>query len=148
MITGKEGEVMILSVCVDDKGGMLFNRRRQSRDRRQQEDLVRWCTGRKLWVNSYSAPLFEGAQICVAEDFLEQAGAGEICFAENQPVAAFAEKIEAVVLYRWNRTYPADLWFDLDMTDFTLAETTEFSGLSHETITREIYERKERASWQ
>lgn len=139
---------MILSVCVDDKGGMMFNRRRQSRDRRQQEDLLQWCADRKLWIDSYSAPLFEGAGACVTGSFLEQAGAGEICFVENRSVAAFSEKIETVVLYRWNRTYPADLWFDLDMTAFVLTETSEFPGTSHETITREIYQRKERMSWQ
>lgn len=87
---------MILSVCVDDKGGMMFNRRRQSRDRRQQEDLLQWCAGRKLWIDSYSAPLFEGAGACVTGSFLEQAGAGEICFVENRSVAAFSEKIETV----------------------------------------------------
>ena len=32
---------MIAVVCIDDKGGMLFNRRRQSQDRLLREDLLR-----------------------------------------------------------------------------------------------------------
>ena len=133
---------MILAVCVDDKYGMTFNRRRQSRDRIQQEDLLGWCTGRKLWMNSYSAALFEGAEICVDDAFLEKAKAGDVCFVENVSVKEWGSQVEAVILYRWNRTYPANLRYDLDMSVFALEETTEFAGSSHEVITREIYKRK------
>ena len=133
---------MILAVCVDDQYGMLFNKRRQSRDRAQQADLLCWCSGRKLWMNSYSATLFQSAEIHVDDAFLQKAEAGDVCFVENLPVKELAPKIEAVILYRWNRTYPADLRFDLDLSAFALKETTEFSGTSHAVITREIYERK------
>lgn len=133
---------MILAVCVDDKDGMMFNRRRQSRDRAQQEDLLTWCGGRTLWIAPYSAPLFpDSAQ--VDEAFLNKAAAGDVCFVEDRSVKAVAEQVEAVVLYRWNRTYPADLRFDLDLSGFRLESASEFAGHSHETITREIYQRKE-----
>ena len=33
-------DAMIAAVCSDDRNGMLFNRRRLSRDRAQQEDLL------------------------------------------------------------------------------------------------------------
>ena len=135
---------MILSVCIDDKGGMAFNHRRQSRDRAQQEDLLQLCGG-GLWIAPYSAPLFDWAaeQVRVSEDFLKQAGAGEYCFAEDRPLASVVGQMEALVLYRWNRRYPSDLKFDLDLSAFQLTETIEFPGNSHETITREIYQRKE-----
>ena len=133
---------MILAVCVDDKYGMMFNKRRQSRDRAQQENLLHWCAGRKLWMNTYSASLFENAEIHVDDAFLQKAKMGDVCFVENVSVKELATEIETVVLYRWNRTYPADLRFDLDMTAFELEETTEFAGSSHEVITREIYKRK------
>lgn len=133
---------MILAVCVDDKGGMMFNRRRQSRDRAQQADLLDWCSGRTLWVAPYSAPLFlDGAQ---ADDaFLDKAAEGEVCFVEDRSVNTVADRVEMVVLYRWNRTYPADFRFDLDLSGFYLESVSEFAGNSHETITREIYQRKE-----
>ena len=133
---------MILSVCIDDKYGMVFNKRRQSRDRAQQEDLLRWCTGRKLWMISYSAAMFEGAEVFVDDAFLKKAEAGDVCFVENLPLKELESQIEAIILYRWNRTYPADLRLDLELSAFHLEETIEFTGTSHEVITREIYKRK------
>ena len=135
---------MILAVCVDDKGGMMFNRRRQSRDKIQQTDLLEWCAGRKLWISPYSAPLFEGAPVCADEAFLEKAGSGEVCFLEDRRVEEVADRVETVILYHWNRTYPADLRVDLDLSGFYLETAVEFPGNSHEKITREIYQRKEK----
>ena len=134
---------MILAACIDDKRGMMFNKRRQSRDQAQQSDLVNWCAGRRLWMNSYSAPLFAGIEVCVCDDFLQKAGAGEICFVETCSAKGLEDRIEAVILYRWNRTYPADVWFELDLSGYVLEKTEEFAGASHEVISREIYRRKE-----
>lgn len=137
---------MIAAVCIGEGNGMLFNRRRVSRDRRQQEDLLTLCGNRRLWMGGCSAPLFAWAEgrVTVDEDFLEKAGPGEVCFVEDRALAPAADRIEAVVLYHWNRTYPADVRLDLDLSGFQLAERTEFPGVSHERITRELYTRKER----
>ena len=45
---------------------------------------------------------------------------------------------ETIILYRWNRKYPADHYFSIDLTQWKLMETTEFPGNSHEKITKEI----------
>ena len=43
-------------------------------------------------------------------------------------------------MFRWNRDYPADTYFDLSLeSGWTRTETSEFAGSSHETITKEIY---------
>lgn len=137
---------MIAAVCIGEGDGMLFNRRRVSRDQAQQADLLALCGDGRLWMNGYSAPLFADVpdRITVDEDFLEKAGPGEVCFVENRLLAPAADRVEAVVLYRWNRAYPADVRLDLDLSAFQLAERTEFPGSSHEKITRELYRRKER----
>jgi len=46
-----------------------------------------------------------------------------------------------VVCYRWNRHYPADQYFDIDLSamGFALSESEDFPGKSHEKITREVY---------
>lgn len=134
---------MIVAVAIDDRGGMMFNHRRVSRDRAQQADLLDFCGERTLWMNAYSAPLFAGERITADEAFLQKAGPDEVCFVEDQPLQPSAERIDTLVLYRWNRTYPADMKLDLDLTAFALTETREFPGNSHETITREIYERRD-----
>lgn len=141
----REEKTLIIAVCIDGRGGMLFNRRRQSQDRAQREDLLRFCGERRLWVAPYSAPLFgEREEIRVDEEFLEKAEAGEVCFVEDRPVAPAAERMEALVVYDWDRAYPADVHLDFDPAaeGFTLTEEREFAGTSHERIVRRIYVRE------
>lgn len=137
---------MIAAVCIGEGNGMLFNRRRVSRDKRQQEDLLALCGEGRLWMDGYSAPLFAWAEerVTVDEAFLEKAGPGEVCFVEDRALSPVEDRVGALVLYRWNRAYPSDVRFDFDLSDFYLEERTEFPGTSHEKITREIYRRKER----
>ncbi|MFR4122966.1 MAG: hypothetical protein ACLT0W_12285 [Clostridium sp.] len=46
-----------------------------------------------------------------------------------------------MILYKWNRVYPADQYFAMDLSGWKLVETVEFPGSSHEKITEERYER-------
>lgn len=131
---------MIVVVCIDDRGGMLFNRRRQSQDRLLREDLLRETGDRSLWMNAYSAGQFDPApgNIRVAEDFPAQAGEGEFCFFENVNPAPWLEKAERIVLYRWNRRYPADRWFPQPLPGRSVERREDFAGASHEIITKEV----------
>ena len=134
---------MIAAVCIDDRNGLLFNRRRLSRDRAQQEDLLALCGEKPLWLAPFSVPLFDWApeRVRGEEKFLEQGAPGDICFVEDRQLPA--ENREGLILYRWNRAYPSDVRLELDLSRFALTERAEFSGTSHETITRERYTRKE-----
>lgn len=133
---------MIAVVCVDDRNGMLFHNRRQSQDRRLREDLLSICPG-TLRMNGYSARMFGRCEerLAVSENFLEEAGQGEWCFVENVPLAPCMEKLESLVLYRWNRAYPADTHLDVPLDGFLLMGRKDFPGASHETLTRETYQR-------
>ena len=132
---------MRIAVCVDDQNGMLFNRRRQSQDRLLREDLLREAGDRPLWINAYSARQFGPLppNVWTAEDFLEQAGPGEFCFVEDQDILPYQERIEGVLIYRWNRRYPADTRFPLSLEGWKLERREEFPGSSHERITKEVY---------
>ena len=133
---------MILIACVDGRNGMAFNRRRQSRDRAVRADLLAEIWERPLWVNAATARQFapeEQARLRVDPAFLEQAGPGEPCFVEDRSVAPFAGQAERVILYRWDRAYPADLFWDLPLEGWTLARREEFPGFSHKLITKEVY---------
>lgn len=133
---------MILIVCLDDNGGMLFNHRRQSRDRVLNQQILELTQGSKLWMSDYSAKLFAGTdapQICVEQEFMQKAGSGEYCFLENGPAAPFADRIEKILAFRWNRVYPADQSFDVPLQQWHMEAAREFAGSSHEKITLEVY---------
>ncbi len=134
---------MIAIACVDDGLGVGFNRRRQSRDRAMLARLSEVTRGAPVWMNSSTAKLFDPLPPLarVAEDFLDRAGQGEYCFAENTDLAPLADRLEGLVLYRWNRAYPADRRLGLDPGAFRLVRRTDFPGSSHEKITEEVYTR-------
>ena len=74
---------MIVIVCLDERGGMMFNNRRQSRDKALIDRIVEIVQGSKLWLSSYSKSLFDQVAILleVDDNFLQKAGNGEFCFA-------------------------------------------------------------------
>ncbi len=127
---------MTLYICLDDKNGLKFNKRRQSRDAALLEDIRSQLTG-NLLIDPYSEKMIQEAGIPyvlppeTAEDF----------FAEDVPSEEILSQTEKIVVYRWNRHYPADVRWEPDFAamGFALRETAEFSGTSHEKITREVY---------
>ena len=137
---------MIIMICLDDRGGMLFNKRRQSQDVLLRQQILTETAGGRLWMNSYSAKQFaeeSAANIVVDEAFMDKARPGDFCFIENVAPSAYEDKIEKIILYRWNRTYTGDLYFDIPLEEhgWKLIETDDFAGRSHEKITKEVYER-------
>ena len=132
---------MTVIVCVDDKMGMCFNHRRQSSDRLLRADLLSEASGHPLHMNSYSAAQFNetAENFRISEEFLSLAETDDICFVETSPLLPYKDKIQKIILYKWNRRYPGDLFFDLPLKEWTLLETRDFTGSSHKTITKEVY---------
>ena len=128
---------MTLYVCLDDKNGMLFNNRRQSRDRAVLED-IRVSVPDVLTVDGFSEKFIAAAEIPFAVGEPEP---GVHFFLENRKASELLPAAEKVVVYRWNRAYPGDFHFDGDLSGFTLQSTEEFPGKSHERITKEVYVR-------
>lgn len=93
-------------------------------------------------MSQYSYPLFENVKTenIVADDScLDKASSDEYCFIENLSVTNHKDKINEIVLFRWNRSYPSDVKFDVDLGELKLNSTEEFVGNSHECITMEVY---------
>lgn len=133
---------MHLIVCVDDDSGMLFNHRRQSQDRELRKRILEVTSGKRLWMNHYSQKQFEKeecANVNYDDNFLSEAVAGEYCFVETEDVSPYEPWIETITIYKWNRRYPSDLKFTIDLSRWKLQSTVEFPGSSHEKITEEVY---------
>ena len=133
---------MIAIICLDDKNGYLFNKRRQSQDRVLRAKLLEMTGDSKLWMNAYSQKQFENEMspvIEVDEEFASKASEGEYCFFENVSPEDYLDRAEKIIVVKWNRVYPSDRKFDISSTSFRLERSEEFQGSSHEKITIEEY---------
>lgn len=135
---------MVIIACIDEKGGMLFNNRRQTKDRELIKHIVQLVGDRKLWINSFSSQLFSeyiDRNICVDDNFELKIKEDEYCFIENISPNSLIDKADKVILYNWNRHYPADKFWDVSLEEFEIASCQDIPGSSHEKITERIYVR-------
>lgn len=134
---------MTLIVCLDDHNGMAFNGRRQSMDSALRARLLEQVGNGKLWMSKYSAKQFQPMPDNVIADdcFLDKAQ-GDACFVETQDPTSYLPRCSKLLIYRWNRVYPADLHFPLHAVTDRLKKVcqTDFVGSSHARITEEVYE--------
>ena len=132
-----------VAVALDDECGMMFNNRRQSRDRVMIAELLN-STDRSIYIHPYSAMLFGDCErVVISNDPLAECEDGCIAFIEQLPIMPHLHSVERFIIYRWNRLYPADKYFDIDLekSGFELKSQFDFEGSSHERITKGIYER-------
>ncbi|MBE6732705.1 MAG: ribonuclease Z [Ruminococcaceae bacterium] len=135
---------MKVIVCLDDKNGMLFNKRRQSSDCLVRRSVLEMVGDSKLYMNEYSKKQFleQSDSIVVSDKFLNLALEDDYCFLESTDFIKFLDNINTIIIYRWNRVYPSDTIFPSDiLKTFKMTETEDFEGNSHKTITKEVYER-------
>lgn len=131
---------MTLIFCVDNNFGVMFNKRRQSRDSAVIEDIANHY--KKVYISPYSDKLFKesSANYEVCEDFMN-CESSSVCFVEDKYSPDLLKKADSVILYNWNRLYPADVYLDYQiiLDNFKLAETLIFKGSSHTEIEMERY---------
>lgn len=127
---------MTLILWTGKNGELLFHRRRCSRDRAVVADILTLYQPSDLCVSPYSAPLFPDAHII--SDLSE--AEGKTLFLEDLPLSSALDKAQKLLVYRFDRVYPADVTLQIP-NGFALRESTEFTGFSHQKITREVYEK-------
>ena len=129
-------------ICIDRNNGMLFNNRRQSSDLAVIDRIIKLIDNKKLYMNHYSAELFNGNEnIIVNDGFFSLAGEDDYCFIESS-VSNIADANE-IILINWNRNYPYDVSFDIDLISngFKKVSSENFKGHSHKKITMIKYRR-------
>ena len=131
---------MNIIVCIDDNKGMLFNARRQSKDNAVVEKIKEITKDNTLWIDEFSVDLLPFADR-VHFDMLKMAKDEEYCFVENKSPSPSMDKIQRIYLFKWNRKYPSDFKFEIEVEKyFRLANKEEFAGSSHDKITLEVWE--------
>ena len=95
----------------------------------------------QLWMSGYTARQFspQPENVRITEDLA--AVPEGYCFVETQDPGTWATPPAGLIVYRWNRIYPADLFCTLPLEQWTLVRREEFAGSSHEKITKEVYTR-------
>lgn len=134
--------MLTLIVCLEDRLGMMFNHRRLSKDVVVREKMQSLVGENPLYVTEYTAKQFDSLEGLVllgeGESFADKDG---FAFIEDPTLIPSEASIEKIIVYRWNRRYPADAFFPIDLSAWTLGASEEFAGFSHETITEEVYTR-------
>ena len=134
---------MIAIVTIDDNNGMMFNKRRQSKDIRLIERILDIAGTNRIWVSEYSSQLFDTSKDnIIVDNSYTEAQAQDYCFVENVDINELQDNISKIYVYKWNRKYPSDVTFPAAMLDnYQLENVSEFEGNSHDKITEEIYTR-------
>ena len=136
---------MNICVCVEDNMGMSFFGKRLSRDRVMIDRLLSHTEYENIYISAYSAPLFEGAgdsRVKITDNF-RASGECDICFFELEHITEYADSVDRILMYRWNRRYPSDKKFPFspEAHGYKLTSTCDFAGSSHDKITEEVWKR-------
>lgn len=147
MITINTREVSMknitVAICLDDKGGMTIFGKRQSRDRVLISELCDSVDG-IIYISEFSKALFAPHEdrYRVSDDPLTECPDGGVCFIEDLALMPHLSEIETLLLYKWNRVYPSDKRIDIPLDGFRVIEEHEFTGSSHDKITKLTMRRK------
>lgn len=136
--------MLTVAIVVDERMGIAFNGRRQSRDKALIEDLCH-STKKEIYISPYSVTLFKdySDRITVVDDPIINCPDNGFCFVELTDIAAHIGNIDYLIIYNWNRHYPSDIKLNIDVNAafLLLSEQHDFVGNSHEKITKSIYKR-------
>lgn len=125
-----------LIVCISNNNGMMFNNRRQSRDRLLLEKLCTDCQNERIIIHEYSKKLFKGLPVEVATEVCVD---NATSFVEDPDLIPCEAIFDKIIVVRWNRDYPADKFFNVDMSVYECVSREDFVGKSHDEILIETY---------
>lgn len=134
---------MKLIFCLEKGKGMMFFGKRHSQDSNLRARLMELTAGTIFWMSLYSAKQFsEYDSITADDDYMRKAGVDDYCFVEDKPYSI--DGVSEIVLCHWNRKYPSDKFFDVDLRTegYKKYSTEDIAGSSHEKITIEVWRRE------
>ena len=127
---------------------MMFNNRRQTKDRMVIQKIKKKKKNNFLHLSEYSKPLFQGEDNLIEfgtrwrNEVIIKGEESDYFFIEDSRPKDYECIIHRIILFCWNKTYPADSFFDIDLNNYEQKEEIEFEGYSHEKISMKIYDRR------
>ena len=130
-------------VCVEDRYGISFNKRLIGRDKLIDEFLIESLDGSEVFVDdNYLKYSKDNRFKLISEfDFNEDSNKSITIYCTSENSLAYLDRSEEIIIYYWNRAYPADLYLDYDFirTNYKLVEKIEeIEGSSH-ILAKEIW---------
>ena len=95
-------------------------------------------------MNVYTLEQFErNKNIVLSKNPMDDGDEDDYCFIENLDVKEKENNFNKIIIYHWNREYPGDKFFNIDLFNWELISEYEFVGKSHDNIKECVYVRKE-----
>lgn len=127
---------MTAIITLDDKNGYTLFGKRLSRDREIIKDIEKDYS--RIYASEYSAVLFRDSGIEAVSPIPDPLPGDAVLFLETEPIP---EEADTLIVYRWNKKYPSDRKYNPEENGWKRISSTDFSGYSHEKLTKEVYTR-------
>ena len=138
---------MHIILFLDQKDGMIFGNKRQTKDKILMKYIEDVSKGSCLFTNHFSTSLFDNipSHLIVDDNFLNIAKSEDFCIVENEDIEPYMNKIESIRIYRWDKVYPSTIKFNKDLLkNWKQSFCVElFLGGTHQVIYEEMWVRKE-----
>ncbi len=133
---------MTVIMCLDQRGGMLFNNRRQTLDYEIVDRIIK-DGGGKLYISPFSEKYFEGKVCTVISEPLKNSPRDASVFIEDSDILPYIKDIDKIIIYRWSKVYPSDRNCDAEplKLGFHALGKIKFSTEVHKDTVKEIYKR-------
>ena len=130
---------MKLIVAIDKSNGMMFNNRRVSQDKEVTSKIIEITKDSRLLMSEYSSKLFNEYENIIITNNILDANPEDYFFLEDLDIVE--ENIDSIYIFNWNRDYPADKYFEIDLSNYKKESKEEFVGNSHKKITLTVFRR-------
>ena len=130
---------MKLIVAIDKSNGMMFNNRRVSQDKEVTSKIIEITKNSRLLMSEYSSKLFAEYENIIITNNVLDANPEDYFFLEDLDINE--ENIDELYIFNWNRDYPADKYFEIDLSNFKKESKEDFVGNSHKKITLTVFRR-------
>ena len=133
-----EGKMKTIILCTDKENGRLFFGKRTATDAEVRKHIL--ALDDKIFVDNYTAGQFketeDKSKLCIVDSPARIADG--TAFIEKEDVPEDADRI---IIFRWDKKYPADKYFDFSFAGWHKTKNEKFQGYAHDKVTMEVWEK-------
>ena len=136
-------KIMVIVACIDKSGNIALN------TNGQLNHIIFWVRLKVvsnealLYMNFNSSRQFGYYPMkMIDDDFLDIAGEDSYCFVEDTDITPYIDRIDKIILYKWNKKFSSKFEFDKSILDnFSVVSKKSFYGEPFLKISEIVYEK-------